>query len=68
MIGCLTDVPLFILSGVKGEFVLAVVVMEMAGCTVFAVFGGEKLVLLDSRFLQEKCELLIPGTKFHFYT
>jgi hypothetical protein len=48
MISCLTDIPLFILSIVKGEFVVAVVVMEMTGCTVCAVFGGEKLVLLDS--------------------
>jgi hypothetical protein len=42
------DIPLFILSGVKGEYVLVVVAMENAVCTVFAVFGGEKLVLLDS--------------------
>ena len=48
MIGFVRDVPMFILSAVKGEYVRVVVVMEMAGCTVFAVFGGEKLVLLDS--------------------
>jgi len=54
MIGFVRDVPMFILSAVKGEYVRVVVVMEMAGCTVFAVFGGEKLVLLDSWFLQEK--------------
>jgi hypothetical protein len=48
MIGFVRDVPLFILAYVKGEYVLAVVVMEMVVCTVFAVFGGEKLVLLDS--------------------
>jgi hypothetical protein len=48
LIGFVRDVPLFILAYVKGEYVLVVVVMEMAVCTVFAMFGGEKLVLLDS--------------------
>ena len=50
MIGFVRDVLLFILAYVKGEYVLVVVVvvMEMAVCTFFAVFGGEKLVLLHS--------------------